>query len=106
MIFDYILGLLIVLSLLVLWFFSPLKTSLSKIFFNKFLMPHEFDDYVSLKNQNLGTLISCWVCCSFWLSLLIGILFTFISNLPWYYPLITYFSYPGICYFYYTIVKR
>ena len=106
MILEYILGLLFVLSLLILWFFSPLKTSLGKILFKKVLMPHEFDDYISLKSQNLGILISCWVCCSFWLSLLIGIIFMFVSNLPWYYPLVTYLSYPGICYLYYAFVKR
>lgn len=103
---EYFLGLTFVLSVLILWFFSPLKTTLSEIFLGKTLMPQEFDDMLYIKNKWLGELLSCWVCCSFWSSLVTGIIFTIISDKPWFYPLVTFFSYPGICYLYYSLVKQ
>ena len=102
----FILGLLTVNSLLLLWFFSPIKTTISEIFLKKMLMPLEFDDYVFTKNKVLGKLVSCWICCSFWLSLAVGIFFTIAFNLPVYWPLITYFCYPCLCYLFNVIIKR
>jgi hypothetical protein len=94
-------GLLAVNSLLLLWFFSPLKISLGKILFKKVLMPHEFDDYISLKNNWLGELIACWICCSFWLSLIIGFVLMVMFSLPLYWPILTFLGYPCLCYLFY-----
>jgi hypothetical protein len=102
----YILGLLIVNSLLLLWFFSPLKTTLGKILFKKYLLPDEFDDLVSLKSPFLGQLFSCFICCSFWLSLIIGLIATLIFNFLWVYPFVTFFTYPGICFVFYKIYTK
>jgi hypothetical protein len=104
----YILGLLIVNSLLVLWFFSPLKTTLSEVFLKQTLMPYEFDDRLYLRNKILGKLSSCWICCSFWLSLVIGIIITIIfynSIVVNGFALITFFSYPSVCYLFYKTVS-
>lgn len=94
----YLLGLLTVNSLLLLWFYSPLKTTISEIFLKKTLMPHEFDDWLFIKNKILGKLLSCWICCSFWLSLFVGFIAQVIFILPCYYFLITFFTYPCLCY--------
>lgn len=103
----YILGLLAVNSLLLLWFFSPFKVTLGKIIFKKTLMPHEFDDRVYLINNFIGELISCFICCSFWSSLAIGILARLIyTELPWFYPLLTFFTYPSICYIFNKIYSK
>jgi hypothetical protein len=103
---PYILGLLTVFSLLVLWFFSPLKTTLSEIFLGKMLMPHEFDDWLFIKNKWLGELLSCWICCSFWCSLFVGFVITITTGQIWYFPLITFFTYPGLCYIFKSIIKQ
>jgi hypothetical protein len=97
----FIIGLLTVNSILLLWFFSPLKTSIGKIIFKKTLMPYEFDDLISLKNKWIGELISCWICCSFWCSLAVGIFFVYIFGAVWWYPILTFFCYPCLCYLFY-----
>jgi hypothetical protein len=105
MIEHFIIGLLGVNSILLLWFFSPLKITLSKFFFKADLMPDEFDDKVFIINPLLGKLISCWICLSFWLSLIIGVFLMVILNLPVYWPLITFFCYPCLCYIFYKFIK-
>lgn len=102
----FILGLLSLNSILLLWFFSPIKTSISEIFLKKSLMPLDFDDYIYSKNKIIGKLISCYICCSFWISLIIGIVFTLLFNLPITWPLITFFCYPGLSYLFFTFIKR
>lgn len=106
MIVTYIIGVLIVNSLLLLWFFSPLKTTLSKIIFNKELMPLDFDDLVFAKMPVLGKLIGCYICTSYWLSLLVGLFFMLIAHMPWWWPLLTYFSYPSIAYVFYKVISK
>lgn len=103
---PYILGLLTVNSLLLLWFFSPIKTTLSEIFLKKSLMPLEFDDIVYVKSKILGKLTTCWICLSFWTSLITGTVMALIFNLSAFWPLVTFVSYPCLCYIFYTMVKR
>lgn len=102
----FILGLSIVNSLLLLWFFSPIKITLSELFLGKSLMPLEFDDYVYSKSKFFGKLNTCWICCSFWLSLTVGVIFCYVSSLTLLWPLITFLSYPAFCYIFYTFIKR
>jgi hypothetical protein len=106
MITVYLLGLLAVNSILLLWFMSPLKTTLSELFLHKILMPHEFDDWLFVKNKFLGELLSCWICCSFWLSLLVGIVCVVLFGSAWYYPIITFFTYPCLCYLYKRLISE
>jgi hypothetical protein len=105
MIFTYIFGLLTVNSLLLLWFFSPLKTTIGEIFFKKILMPDEFDDVIFNYNKIIGKLISCWICLSFWLSLVIGIILGIITNVGWHWGVVCFFSYPSVCYVFYKFIK-
>ena len=97
---SFLLGLLATNSILLLWFYSPLKISLAKIFFKETIFDQDsFDDLINLKfGEKLATLSGCYICMSFWSSLLVGIVIAFITG-NWYMPLITFFSYPSICYF-------
>jgi len=106
MIFFYLIGLLTVNSVLLLWFFSPLKITLGKILFKKDLMPDQFDDIIFIKSKILGKLISCFICLSFWLSLVVGLVFTVLFSLPLWWPFLIFFTYPSICYLYYSNIKR
>ena len=95
-----------VLSILLLWFFSPLKLTLGKIIFNKdYVIPDEFDDRVFLFNSFLGKLISCYICFSFWSSLITGIFFMLIFSLPLYWPLLMFFNVPPIAYVFKKLVS-
>lgn len=98
MIYTYVFGLLFVNSLLILWFYSPLPSSISKIFFkkNNVYTLDDFLDFVAVKNQTLSTLLSCWVCMSFWLSLMCGLILYLVLNVEFLFPLITFFTYPAI----------
>lgn len=96
----YFLGLLIVNSLLILWFYSPLVNSISKYFLkrNDIFSVDQLADLIAIKSSFFSTLISCWICLSFWLSFIVGLFFTMIYDMPWYYPLLTYFTYPSMLY--------
>lgn len=106
MIEVYIIGILVVNSLLLLWFFSPIKTTLGKIIFKKELLPLDFDDLVFVRMPILGKLIGCYICSSFWLSLLIGIFFTLVCSMPWWWPFLTYFTYPSISFIFYKVISK
>jgi len=102
----YIMGLLGLWSFMVLWFLSPFKITLGKILFNKeFNTPVDFDDYLFIKNKVLGKLLSCWICTSFWTSLLIGIVIYFVYSTPLTTPLITFSTYPSITYLFKVLIK-
>lgn len=100
MIFYYLSGLLVVNSLLILWFYSPLSSSIGKYFLknDKIYTLDNLIDFISYKSQFLGTLLSCWICLSFWLSLFVGAILMILFQLPFYFPILTYFTYPAILY--------
>ena len=89
----YVIGLFCTSSLLMLQFYSPAKITIGKIIFGEdFIVDEEFDDRLSIINKKLGTLSGCWTCSSFWLSLIVGIVFMFMFNLKSWYPFLTFFS--------------
>ena len=96
----YAYGLLATNSILLLWFFSPLASSIGKFFLkrNDIYITEDLIDIISLKSHFLATLLSCWICLSFWMSLLVGFLLMIFFNLHWQFPLITFSSYPPILY--------
>lgn len=103
---EYFAGVLGVCSFLLLWFVSPLKITLAKIIFKKdIVVLDEFDDILFLKNKILGKLTACWVCLSFWLSLLVGIVLLIGFGSVWYMPLLTFLTYPSIAYIFKIIIK-
>ena len=102
MITTYIIGVLMLNSMLMLWFESPLKSSLAKIFLRKEMSNLEFDDYIFMKSKILSKLLSCWICLSFWLSFVIGFLLTF--SITW--GFLCFFTYPSLCYMFAAFVKR
>jgi hypothetical protein len=109
MISLYILGLLAVNSILLLWFYSPLKLTLAKLIFKKDLLTGEqFDDILAVYSLKLSTLSGCYICCSFWSSLVIGILLSLSHALPLCFPLITFLTYPALCYIFkvYVLEKK
>lgn len=101
MIYFFITGLLILNSLLLLWFFSPLKSSLGSILFKRQLTNDEFDDIVFIKNKFISKLLSCWICLSFWLSFIIGFLLTF--SVTW--GVLCFLTYPSLSYIFYKIIR-
>lgn len=103
---EYILGSLVVCSSLLLWFVSPLKITLAKVIFKKDIITlDQFDDMLFLRNKILGKLTACWICLSFWLSLLVGIVIVLGFNGEWYMPVVTFFTYPSIAYIFKTFIK-
>lgn len=100
----YFLGLFSVCSFLLLWFISPLKITLAKLFFNTDISDiKNFDDLLYLKSKFLSKLLSCWICCSFWASLAVGMLFGCISG-SLLYPIITFCTYPCLAYLFKRII--
>jgi len=98
MIWFYLAGLFSVNSLLILWFYSPLSSSIAKYFFKKDNVSNldDFLDFIYIKNEILGKLLSCWICMSFWISLIVGIILVICFNLPLYFPILTFFTYPAL----------
>lgn len=108
MIADFILGYLIVQTILVIWFYSPLRITIGQLFFDKKIYTtDQFETYVLTINLNLGKLLSCYVCFSFWTSLITGCIGAiFVYNMQFIVPVITCLTYPAICYLYKSIVDR
>lgn len=100
----YLLGLFSVCSFLLLWFISPLKITLAKLIFKTDIADiKNFDDLLYLKSKILSKLFSCWICCSFWLSLAVGLLLGYIYY-DMMYPVITFCTYPGLAYIFKKII--
>lgn len=94
-------------SFLLIWFYSPLKTTLGQIFFDKNIFTNDqFETTLLLKNSFLGKLTSCYICSSFWLSLITGATLFFIFGLEWYFPFLTWFTYPSLLYIYKIILDK
>jgi hypothetical protein len=103
----FLLGYIIVQTICLIWFYSPLRTTLGQIFINRHIFSNdEVETWLLLKFPIIGKLLSCYICFSFWSSVLIGILGIFLLNIAMYTPVITALSYPSICYFYKSIVDR
>ena len=102
----YAINVLSILSFLLLWFFSPLKLTLGKLFFKKdFIIPDEFDDRVFMFNSFLGKLQSCYICTSFWISLITGVIFLVLFSMPMYWPFLMFFTTPPIAYIFKKLVS-
>lgn len=107
MILYYISGLGITLTLLLIWFYSPFKSSIGYLFLSKSISSNEdFETALLLKSPFLGKLLGCFICSSFWCSLVIGVLFWSVFDLPNYLPLLTWLTYPSIAYLYKSIIDK
>ncbi len=108
MIIDYIAGYLIVQTILLIWFYSPLRITIGQLFLDKNMyMTDQFETYMLTLNPFLGKLLSCYICFSFWVSLIVGcvgslLLYDTMAVIP----CITALTYPCICYLYKSIVDR
>jgi len=103
----YIAGLCINSTALLIWFYSPLKTTLGQILFSKNIYSNDqFETALLLKSPLLGKLLGCYICCSFWSSLGIGLALWHIFSLPWFFPLLTWFTYPGLLYIYKLVLDK
>jgi len=103
----FLLGYFVTQTLLLIWFYSPLKITLGQIFIDKNLYSvDQVETAVMIKNKWIGELISCYICCSFWASLLVGVIFKKLFSLPLFFVLIAWFTYPSICYLYKLLIKK
>jgi len=103
----YFEGLLITWTILLIWFYSPLKVTLGQLFIDKNLYSNDqVETAMLIKNKWLGKLLSCYICFSFWTSLLVGLFFVKTTEVPWYFSLLTWFTYPSLCYLYKAIIDK
>jgi len=107
MILTYVTGLLMVINVCLIWFYSPFRVTLGQLIFDKSIDDEDqFETHLLLFNSVIGKALSCYICFSFWTSLLIGVL-AFISGLaPFCFVFIAPGTYPGICYLYKAIIDR
>lgn len=90
-------GLLSACSILQLWFFSPLKTTLGQfIWKDKVISDSEFDDRLAIINDKLSMLSTCYTCFSFWTSLIVGGIYSYIFSLNPVWGLLCFFTYPPL----------
>lgn len=103
----YILGLLFTINVCLIWFYSPLCITIGQLIFDKKLYTRdEFETRLLLFNPVIGKLLSCYICFSFWCSLLIGVLSIFFVDMPVIAPVITAGTYPALAYLYKAIIDR
>jgi len=106
-IFAYAKGLLTTWTVLLIWFYSPLKVTLGQLFIHKNLYSNDqVETAIMIRNKWLGKLASCYICFSFWTSLLVGLFLKFENNLSWKFIFLTWFTYPSLCYLYKSIIDK
>lgn len=105
MIFEYIIGYLVVQTICLVWFYSPLKITLGQIFFDKKICSNdEFETHLMMRSMFFAKLLSCYICFSFWISLIVGAVGCLLLSLPVYALFLAQFTYPAVCYLYKSIV--
>ena len=103
----YFLGYLTVQTILVIWFYSPFRISLGQVLFDREMFTFDqFETHLLIRSAILGKLLSCYICFSFWISLLIGVFLTAIGVVPLYFPAVTAMTYPAICYLYHSLTNK
>lgn len=103
----YLIGLAATQSLLILWFYSPLRSSLGRMFIDKNITTNDdFNIALQVISPFLSKLFSCYICCSFWFSLVIGFALCIQSNLAPYFPLLTFLTFPTFTFFYKLLVDK
>jgi hypothetical protein len=101
MIFNFLIGYLIVQTICLIWFYSPLRVSLGQIFFDKKIhTTDEFDTHLMIKSMFFSKLLSCYICFSFWTSLVVGGIGCFLLYIPLYFAFLAQLTYPSICFLY------
>ena len=96
---TYFISFLIVQTILLIWFESPMKLSLGKFMFNKtFFDGKEFDIHIMFLNSTLGKLISCEICLSVWISLIVSIISGVFTSTPILFPIICTGTFPILSY--------
>jgi len=106
-IFSYIQGLFITWTIVLIWFYSPLKVTLGQLLIDKNLYSNDqVETAILLKNAWLGKLLSCYICFSFWTSLIVSLNLYLLFNLPKHFIFLTWFSYPSLCYLYKKIIDK
>lgn len=107
MIVQYLIGLGILTTSLLIWFYSPLRTTIGQLFFDKNIFSNDqFETALLIKSPFLGKLFGCYICLSFWLSLLIGIGLTIFFKIHISFIPLAWFTYPGLAYVYKAIIDK
>jgi hypothetical protein len=103
----YFLGWLVVQTICIIWFYSPFRLSISPFLFghNGVNTFDEFETLLLIRSSFFGKLLSCYICFSFWTSIIVGIAAIFLINTPYWTCLLTGLTYPAICYLYKSIVE-
>lgn len=97
---------LIVQTICVIWFYSPFRVSLGQLLFDKSIKDTEqFELLLLIKTPLLGKLLSCYICFSFWTSLIVGLIAMVFLSLPIWFPFLCGLTYPSLCYLYKSIVE-
>lgn len=103
----FVLGYLITQTLLLIWFYSPLKITLGQLFIDKNLYSvDQVETAIMIRNKWIGELISCYICCSFWSSLIVGLILKSVFSLPSFFVALAWFSYPSVCYLYKLLLNK
>lgn len=105
--FYYLKGLLTTWTVLLIWFYSPLKVTLGQLFINKNLYTDDqVETAIMIKNKWLGKLLSCYICFSFWTSLVVGGFIKLYNHLDWSFVFLAWFTYPSLCYLYKALIDK
>jgi hypothetical protein len=111
LVFFYILGCLISCSWICTWFFSDLPVRLFKSFglIKKEEDIFTWDDWsqwILLKSDFFGELLSCPLCFGFWTSLTVSSVIFYINGLNPYFILSSAFSWPLFIYYSYNHFQK
>jgi hypothetical protein len=103
---TYLTGLLVTLTILLIWFYSPLKSTIGGFLSPEIYLNEQFDTYLLVRNKWIGKLASCYICFSFWTSMLVGLITAIMYNYSFLYGLLTALTYPSVAYLYKTWIEK
>ena len=104
---HYLIALAATQSLLVLWFYGPLRSSLGRMFIDKNIITNDdFNIALQVISPFLAKLFSCYICCSFWFSLAVGLGLCIGLNLTPWFPVLTFSTFPSFTFLYKLLVDK
>lgn len=100
----YILGFFVASNIINTWYNTTIAEKILGLFINmnsKYASYSDFMDKIAEKNEFISELLSCQICFSHWISLIIGVIFYLIFDLPIIFAFVAMFSWPSLIYKFY-----
>ena len=111
LILPYIVGFLVAQGLSTIWFFSGFPIKLFSVLgllkkTDEVYTQDEWEVWIMDKSEFFGELLTCSVCLSFWLGLIVSAAISYNLNLTYWYIVVSSLSWPFLMYSSYKLLNK